>query len=211
MRLHSEQERELLGAGRDGELRPGPVQVRLEPVPLRAHPGVSSAGGDLGRESAWPLIAKPRVSAGWFPAPRKAQGCGRRCGAPLVPSAPRTKRSLIADIGLMPELIRARLSGCSALPRGSCAGTPRRLGEACRRAESTRAAFHGHQGRALALLGARLGRSCGRTAALQTGFIAAPPRCAQRESQEREPAPLQSVCPCLLSSKGSGQGRFYGG
>lgn len=53
VRVHREQERQLLGAGRDRELRPGPVQVRLERVSLPADPGVSSrGGGGVGRGSA---------------------------------------------------------------------------------------------------------------------------------------------------------------
>lgn len=78
MRLHRQQERELLGAGRDGELRPGPVQVRLEPVPLRAHPGVSSAGGAWAGTALGHPLPSPGDGGAALPgavlAPREGQG-----------------------------------------------------------------------------------------------------------------------------------------
>lgn len=93
MRLHREQERELLGAGRDGELRPGPVQVRLEPVPLRAHPGVSSARGELGREGASPALPSP-AALGDSRRPERRRAAAGRVDRPGQSAPEQSARSL---------------------------------------------------------------------------------------------------------------------
>lgn len=153
VRLHREQERELLGAGRDGELRPGPVQMRLEPVPLPAHPGVSSRGGDLGREGKRMAThrqapaAKPVAAA----APRAVPGTPKKrtagAGGRVPPSgpqhAPNKALALLARVRL-PKLIRARLS--ALLVR--TAGRLRRDAGRPHGHTSSRAAWRGGGGRA---------------------------------------------------------------